>query len=161
MSDNFFLTKLFDMLAIQDGSLTLHRFTDEDTVHTKRGHWNGGPWGREKSWSRTHYRTHKFPVPFGDICIPNGLCLKLLDKVSYGWVREQTEKPTIKLMCTIQLPPGPHSNLQFTLNSSSHTQNIAPPEQNLAGDARESDAQDGPKVPQNDEPRESSTCLHL
>jgi hypothetical protein len=76
-----------------------------------------------KSWSRTHYRRHNFPVPFDDICIPNGLCLKLLDKVGYGWVREQTEKPTIKHMCTIQLPPGPYSNLQFTLNSTSHTQN--------------------------------------
>ncbi|CAG8327264.1 unnamed protein product [Penicillium nalgiovense] len=76
-----------------------------------------------KSWGKTHYRKHKFPVPFDDICIPNGLGLKLFDKVSYGWVREQTEKPTIKLMCTIQLPSGPYSNLQYTLSSTSHTQN--------------------------------------
>ncbi|KAJ6178702.1 hypothetical protein N7519_009163 [Penicillium mononematosum] len=76
-----------------------------------------------KSWGKTHYRTHKFPVPFDNICIPNGLCLKFLDKVSYGWVREQTEEPTIKLMCTIQIPSGPYSNLQYTLNSTSHTQN--------------------------------------
>ena len=76
-----------------------------------------------KSWGKSHYRMHKFPVSCDQICIRNALRLKLFDNVANGWVREQTNDPTIKDMCTIQLPRGAYLNLQYTLSSTFHTQN--------------------------------------
>ncbi|KAJ5425840.1 hypothetical protein N7465_000910, partial [Penicillium sp. CMV-2018d] len=76
-----------------------------------------------KSWGKSHYRRHTFPVSCDQICLQNGLRLKLFDNVASGWVREQTDHPTVKNMCTIQLPSGAYSNLQYTLSSTFHTQN--------------------------------------
>lgn len=76
-----------------------------------------------KSWGKTHYRRHKFPVSCDQICIDNGLRLRLFDNVANGWVSEQTDYPTVKDMCTIQLPSGAYYNLQYTLSSTFHTQN--------------------------------------
>ncbi|KAF9252833.1 hypothetical protein LCP9604111_359 [Penicillium roqueforti] len=76
-----------------------------------------------KSWRKSHYRSHRFPVSFDSVCIPNALRLRLFDNTRIAWVTIQTNKPSVKSMCTIQLPLGVYSNLQYTLNSTSHSQN--------------------------------------
>ncbi|KAJ5124378.1 uncharacterized protein N7515_008203 [Penicillium bovifimosum] len=77
---------------------------------------NRKPWG--------HTREHRsLPVTFEVVCPENALRLRLLDSNQSAWVSSQTEVPTVKTMCTIQLPPGPYSKLQYTVNSPSHHQN--------------------------------------
>lgn len=77
----------------------------------------------KKSWSQTHYNGHGFPVSFETICVRNGLHLRLFDNIKNAWVMEQTEKPSVKAMCTMKLPPGRYSSLQFAISSTTHTQN--------------------------------------
>ncbi|CAI7605752.1 unnamed protein product [Penicillium glandicola] len=76
-----------------------------------------------KSWGKSHYSNHKFPVPLSTICIRNALRLRPFDKTLNAWVTDQTAKPTVKPMCTIRLPFCEYSNLQYALDYTSHTQN--------------------------------------
>ncbi|RDH27534.1 hypothetical protein BDQ94DRAFT_163521 [Aspergillus welwitschiae] len=70
---------------------------------------------KTKSWRRTHYNCRTFPVDFQEINRP--------DSSGNGWVTDQTESPTIKPSCTLRLPQGRYSNLQYALDSFQHTQN--------------------------------------
>ncbi|PYI01554.1 hypothetical protein BO78DRAFT_423452 [Aspergillus sclerotiicarbonarius CBS 121057] len=76
-----------------------------------------------KSWHHTHYSRQHFPVDFEEISLPNALRFKLLDSSGIGWVADQRESPTIKPLCTLHLPQGAYSNLQYAVSSSRHTQN--------------------------------------
>lgn len=76
-----------------------------------------------KSWKRTHYSNRHFPVPFGDITPPNGFRFRVLDSKDNNWVADQKDHPSVKQWCTFHLPPGPYSCLQYTVESSAHSEN--------------------------------------
>ncbi|GKZ98243.1 hypothetical protein AnigIFM59636_002476 [Aspergillus niger] len=80
---------------------------------------------KTKSWRRTHYNCRTFPVDFQEINRPYPFQLRLLDSDSSGngWVTDQTESSTVKPSCTLRLPQGRYSNLQYAVDSFRHTQN--------------------------------------
>ncbi|KAJ5124143.1 uncharacterized protein N7515_007968 [Penicillium bovifimosum] len=77
-----------------------------------------------KPWGTSHYRKHRsVDVTFEVVSPENALRLRLLDSSQSAWVSNQTQESTVKTMCTIQLPSGPCSKLQYTVDSTSHHQN--------------------------------------
>jgi hypothetical protein len=78
---------------------------------------------KTKSWKRTHYNNRHFPVDFGDITPPNAFQFRLMDSKENAWVGDQSEYTSVKARCTLALPPGPYSCLQYTVDSYGHSQN--------------------------------------
>ncbi|RAL06801.1 uncharacterized protein BO97DRAFT_447317 [Aspergillus homomorphus CBS 101889] len=80
---------------------------------------------KTKSWRRTHYNPQPFPVDFEKINLPNPLQFKLLDSASdcNSWVTDQAKSSTLKPLCTLELPQGSYSHLQYAVDSFRHTQN--------------------------------------
>lgn len=76
-----------------------------------------------KSYTRAHYNKVKFPVEFEKCVVNNALRYKLWDARSSCWLHDQKSTPSIYVRCTTPLPSGPYTNLQYTVNGTSHTQN--------------------------------------
>ncbi|KAL2812570.1 hypothetical protein BDW59DRAFT_167774 [Aspergillus cavernicola] len=76
-----------------------------------------------KSWKRTHYNDHRFPVEFKVLSLPNAFQFRLLDSKENSWVVDQDNKPTVKPRCTFAVPEGPYSQLQYAVDSFYHTEN--------------------------------------
>ncbi|KAJ5136400.1 hypothetical protein N7448_004954 [Penicillium atrosanguineum] len=76
-----------------------------------------------KSWKRSHYSSRQFPVAFGDITPPNALRFRLLDSKDNSWVGDQNDYPSLKRWCIFNLPPGPYTCLQYTVDSFLHSEN--------------------------------------
>ncbi|KAL8894541.1 MAG: hypothetical protein Q9192_004234 [Flavoplaca navasiana] len=76
-----------------------------------------------KSVSATHYREYKFPIAWDQVFCRNGLHWRLYDKTQRCWVKQQEERPAYTSRCRLLLLQGPYQNLQFAINSTSHSQN--------------------------------------
>ncbi|KAL8885570.1 MAG: hypothetical protein Q9215_006588 [Flavoplaca cf. flavocitrina] len=76
-----------------------------------------------KSVSATHFRQYKFPIAWDQVFCRNGLSWRLYDKAQCCWVNQQEERPAYTSRCRVLLPQGPYQNLQFAINSTSHSQN--------------------------------------
>ncbi|KAL9640124.1 MAG: hypothetical protein Q9204_000841 [Flavoplaca sp. TL-2023a] len=76
-----------------------------------------------KSVSATHYREFNFPIAWDQVFSKNGLHWRLYDKVNLCWVDQQQERPVYTSRCRVALPEGPYQQLQFAVNSTSHSQN--------------------------------------
>ena len=74
---------------------------------------------------QTHHKASKFPVQLERICLNNGLRYEILVQAGSAtvWAAEQTDAPTLERFCTLQLPSGPYSNLQWSVNSTNHQPN--------------------------------------
>lgn len=78
---------------------------------------------KTKSWRRTHYSNRSFPVDFEKLSVPNGFQFKLRDRLDDAWVVSQHGTPSLKRRCTLLLPDGPYSRLQYAVSTFSHTEN--------------------------------------
>ena len=76
-----------------------------------------------KSYTRAHYNKVKFPIEFEKCVVNNALRYKLWDARLSCWLHDQKSTPSIYVRCITQLPEGPYTNLQYAVNSTSHTQN--------------------------------------
>ncbi|KAG7094406.1 hypothetical protein E1B28_008006 [Marasmius oreades] len=76
-----------------------------------------------KSWGRTHYKSVGIPNTEGQVCLKNGLELRLFDTSDAVWISQPFAGVTISSDCTFLLPPGPYSNLQYAVDSTAHTSN--------------------------------------
>ncbi|KAL8878644.1 MAG: hypothetical protein Q9198_003590, partial [Flavoplaca austrocitrina] len=76
-----------------------------------------------KSVSATHFREYKFPIAWEQVFCRNGLHWRLYDKTQRCWVSQQEERSAYTSRCRVILPEGPYQNLQFAINSTSHSQN--------------------------------------
>ena len=76
-----------------------------------------------KSVTVSHYRETGFPIDSKKVFSRHGLHYKLYDRDRRCWVNEQTETPSFSSKCRFVLPEGPHQNLQYVVNSTSHAQN--------------------------------------
>jgi hypothetical protein len=76
-----------------------------------------------KSFLQCHYKDFKFPVNFQTVCVNNGLRYRLIDSESGTWAQDQTAHPSIARLCVTQLPSGPYSNLQDTVDAHTYMQN--------------------------------------
>ncbi|OJD32549.1 uncharacterized protein BKCO1_37000177 [Diplodia corticola] len=77
-----------------------------------------------KSFLKSHYRDHAFPVTFEKIAVNNGLRYGLVDSSKLNcWVMDQMSPPSFDQHCISLLPSGPYSNLQDFVNSTSRTPN--------------------------------------
>ncbi|KAL8861603.1 MAG: hypothetical protein Q9178_002128 [Gyalolechia marmorata] len=76
-----------------------------------------------KSVTVSHYRETRFPIDSEKVFSRHGLHYKLYDRDRRCWVNEQTETPSFSFKCRIVLPEGPHKNLQYAVDSTSHPQN--------------------------------------
>ena len=74
---------------------------------------------------QTHYKESKFPVQLEHICVNNGLRYEIIvESISETiWAADQTDAPKLERFCTLQLPSGSYSNLQWTVNSTNHQPN--------------------------------------
>ncbi len=75
-----------------------------------------------KSFVKSHYK-QKFPVAFQNCYSNNALQYQLFDTEQKCWVDEQMENPSLTKWCTLELPSGPYTNLQYAIDSTDHTQN--------------------------------------
>lgn len=76
-----------------------------------------------KPFAQAHHHLLKFPVPLDSCCAENALQYKLFDSLKDCWVKEQAEIPSLHTACVTPLPEGPYSNLQYAVDSVSHSQN--------------------------------------
>ena len=86
---------------------------------------------KTKAFKRSHYRAVPLPASFGMVCKPCGLSFSLFDGIRSGWVVQQSEKPSIRAKCTYLLPDGPYRNLQYAVDSTTHSQNEVLANQNV------------------------------
>ena len=76
-----------------------------------------------KSFLRAHYNKPQIPVDAKKVTLNNGLIYQVLDTAGNSWTSEQSAVPTFNYWCISNLPKGPYSNLQRTVDSPRHTQN--------------------------------------
>ncbi|KAL0569705.1 hypothetical protein V5O48_012255 [Marasmius crinis-equi] len=76
-----------------------------------------------KSWLKTHYKGVSIPSTEEKVCLRNALQLRLFDAVDSVWISEPFSGCTIAKECTYALPFGPYVNLQYAIDSTSHTSN--------------------------------------
>ncbi|KAI9692976.1 MAG: hypothetical protein M1822_004971 [Bathelium mastoideum] len=67
----------------------------------------------------------KLPEDFGQVYIKSGLQFRLYDAKHKCWLRDQTVPPSIKGQCTLKLPQGTYSNLDWASTTYQHDQNAA------------------------------------
>lgn len=76
-----------------------------------------------KSFKKSHYGTVRIPTDESNVCLRNALQYRLYDKDTDIWAAEPIECD-IQHHCTLQLPrTGPYRNLQFAVDTTSHTSN--------------------------------------
>ena len=63
------------------------------------------------------------PVELNRVILNNGLNYRVLDTLRGVWTDEQCHLPSFDSWCTMKLPVGPYSSLQWTIGSTQHTQN--------------------------------------
>lgn len=101
------------------------RVLDYDSL--KRYHFNKGPrisiGSSTKPFIRAHYKSRPLPVQFQDVAVNNGLKYQVLDTLENVWTIDQTEASTFEPWCVSTLTTKPYSNLQWTVDSTRHTQN--------------------------------------
>ena len=78
---------------------------------------------KTKPFAKSHYRLLKFPVSLISCFAKNALQYELLDSSKGCWIRDQLESPSIHITCVTTLPEGPYSNLQYAVDSVTHSQN--------------------------------------
>ena len=78
---------------------------------------------KTKSYAQSHYNHFKFPVVLNRCYAKNALQYKLFHPAQACWISEQVDAPNIHAKCTTMLPDGPYSNLQYAVNSVTHSQN--------------------------------------
>ncbi|MCJ1462481.1 hypothetical protein MMC07_001083 [Pseudocyphellaria aurata] len=76
-----------------------------------------------KSFLRTHYKPCILPVEFEQVALKNGLRYELLDTRKDIWTKDQIKAPVFDSWCISTLCAGPYSSLQWTVDSTRHTQN--------------------------------------
>ncbi len=76
-----------------------------------------------KPFAQAHYHLLKFPVPLDSCYAKNALQYKLFDSLKGCWIKDQVEIPSLHKACITPLPDGPYSNLQYAVDSVSHSQN--------------------------------------
>ena len=76
-----------------------------------------------KPFAKAHYHLLKLPVTLASCYARNALHYRLFDSVQLCWINDQVEDPDIHPHCITPLPKGPYSNLQYAVDSVSHSQN--------------------------------------
>lgn len=76
-----------------------------------------------KPFAQAHYHLLRFPVPLDSCYAKNALQYKLFDSLGGCWIGDQTESPSFQATCVTPLPEGPYSNMQYAVDSVSHSQN--------------------------------------
>ena len=76
-----------------------------------------------KSITASHYRGSSFPITWEKVFSKNALRWALYDSGDSCWVHQQQEPPSFTLRCRLQLPDGPYQNLQYAVDTTSHSQN--------------------------------------
>lgn len=76
-----------------------------------------------KSFLRAHYSSRRVPVELQQLTVNNGLRYQVLDTWNDIWTVHQTQAPTLDAWCVSKLSAETHSNLQWTVDSTRHTQN--------------------------------------
>lgn len=76
-----------------------------------------------KSFRQSHYRSRQVPVDLESVTVNNGLKYRVLDNIKYVWTVGQIKTPSFDSWCVSKLPDGPYSTLQWTVDSTQHTQN--------------------------------------
>jgi hypothetical protein len=70
----------------------------------------------------SHYRFKKIPqATDGNICVNNGLYYSMYDSKSRRWTTEA--RCDIWRICTLQLPAGSYSKLQYAIDKTTYTSN--------------------------------------
>ncbi|KAL8922139.1 MAG: hypothetical protein Q9208_005334 [Pyrenodesmia sp. 3 TL-2023] len=76
-----------------------------------------------KSVTVSHYRQADIPVKLENVYSDNGLRWRFYDENQNCWMEDQTDEPCFSSMCRTSLPQGPYKNLEYMINSTTHTQN--------------------------------------
>ena len=76
-----------------------------------------------KPFAQAHYHHLNFPVSMDKCFVKNALQYKLFDSKKGCWVKDQVENPSLHAACVTPLPEGPYSDLQYSVDSVSHSQN--------------------------------------
>lgn len=76
-----------------------------------------------KSFAKAHYHVLKLPVALDSCYARNALHYRLFDSVQPCWIKDQVKDPDIHAHCITTLPTGPYSNLQYAVDSVTHSQN--------------------------------------
>jgi hypothetical protein len=77
----------------------------------------------EKSFEKSHYKGVKIPSSEASVLLKNGLRFRLHDDDKDHWAADSFADCNISSRCTMQLPLGPYSSLQYAVTSTSHTSN--------------------------------------
>ncbi|KAF9510459.1 hypothetical protein BS47DRAFT_1377450 [Hydnum rufescens UP504] len=77
----------------------------------------------EKSFERSHYNVVKIPSSEEFVLLNNGPSFRLYDEENKHWAADLFGNCNVSSRCTMQLPPGPYSSLQYAVTSTSHTSN--------------------------------------
>lgn len=78
---------------------------------------------KTKPFAKAHYHLLRLPVALDQCFAKNALQYKLFDPLQPGWISDQVEDPSIHTKCITPLPDGPYSNLQYAVDSVTHSQN--------------------------------------
>lgn len=76
-----------------------------------------------KSFLRAHYSTLRVPAESSQVIVNNGFNYHVLDTEEEIWTEDLEGIPKFDSWCISNLPVGPFSHLQWTVNSTLHTQN--------------------------------------
>ena len=76
-----------------------------------------------KPFAQAQHHLLKFPVPLDSCFANNELQYKLFDPLKGCWIKDQVEIPSFHAACVTPLPEGPYFNLQYAVDSVSHSQN--------------------------------------
>ena len=76
-----------------------------------------------KPFAEAQHHLLKFPVPLESCFAKNELQYKLFDPLKGCWIKDQVEIPSFHPACVTPLPEGPYFNLQYAVDSVSHSQN--------------------------------------
>jgi hypothetical protein len=70
-----------------------------------------------------HYQNKALPAKMSELSLPNNLQYKLRDTSATSWVAWTGAAPDFKAYCTLPLPSGAYSNLNWAIRTSDHTSN--------------------------------------
>jgi len=70
-----------------------------------------------------HYKDKALPTTMKVLSVPNNLQYKLRDTSESKWVDWPGAPPDFKAYCTLSLPSGAYSNLNWAMRTSEHTNN--------------------------------------
>ena len=75
-----------------------------------------------KSFSKSHYCNVRIPAVKSGVCVNNGLCFRLYDSVRGECVTSSFDL-NLDSYCTLRLPEGSYSHLQYAVAHTTHTHN--------------------------------------